>query len=157
MGSFVSMLGANRNAQAQDTMAAVYSQQGEQNQTLLNMSAEDTLRRGQYQAGVAGMRATQLIEKQRVGYATSGVDSQTGTPLQAMADTRMLSSLDQSMIRASAAREAWGLRVKGYQAYEQGQLSAYGAANGADNSRDQAKADAMQAQGEALTLLGKAV
>lgn len=85
------------------------------NQQAAEVGAGDALDRGAQAAGQARMAGSQLIAKQKVGYAAAGVDVQSGSALDAMADARMLSELDAQKLRNNAAREALGYKMKAYQ------------------------------------------
>lgn len=88
------------------------------NKQLAEQAAADALARGNQDAGRARMQGSQLIERQKVGYAASGVDATAGTPLQVMAGTRLMSELDARTLENNAAREAWGYKQHGL-AYQQ--------------------------------------
>lgn len=134
MGSVFSMIGDVNQSNADVQRAQMQGQQGDTNRTLLDMSANSVLDKGSYQAGVIGIRGSQAIGRQQAGYASSGVDLQSGSALDAAGTTRMLSNQDQNMMMANAARSAWGLKVKGQQSYLQGIDAALGSANDAQNA-----------------------
>lgn len=79
----------------------------------LGRSAEaDALQRGAQTAGRLRTQTSQLIAKQRVAYANSGVELTSGTALDVSASTRMIGELDAKTAENNAAREAWGLKTQ---------------------------------------------
>lgn len=98
--------------------------QDKDNAKLALSAAADAVARGNQEAGRARIQASQLIAKQQVAYANSGVDPTVGTPTNVMADTRMMSELDAKTIENNAAREAYGFRKYGIQYQGQASLEA---------------------------------
>ena len=92
------------------------------NAQLANQRAADALQLGAYQAGLARMRGSQVIGAQRAGYASSGIDENTGTAAQEQAQTRMMSELDAQMAQANARRESWGYQAQSKEAGLQAQV-----------------------------------
>lgn len=134
MGGFISAIGDTQKADAERKIAGIYTQEAGQNRQLGNLAAADAIRRGVQQAGAVDLKTAQVAGAQTAGYAASGVDAGSGSALDAMADTRMMSQYDKDVIANNAAREAWGYKVKGMQAYQQGLLNAAGARIGASNA-----------------------
>lgn len=116
LGSLISGAGQAQQGQQQAAIA-------ERNAQLAEAQATDAQQRGGREAGLLRMRASRLTGAQKAAYANSGVDVSSGSPLEAMADTRMMSELDVLTARNNAARQAWGYRVE------------------AQNYREQARAD----------------
>lgn len=71
-------------------------------------AAADARDRGRLQESLFRIRTGQAMERARVSYANSGVDSTTGTPGNVLADTRMMTELDAQTLKNNAAREALG-------------------------------------------------
>jgi hypothetical protein len=86
----------------------------------MNLAAADALQKGNLAAAQAQLKGSQTIGAAKTAFATAGVDTQSGSALHAMVDSRMMSELDAATLRNSAAREAWGYKVKGMEAYQQG-------------------------------------
>lgn len=86
--------------------------QADRNAGIAEMAAQDALQRGDEAALVSKMKYGQIEGQQQAAYGASGVDAQTGTPLEVLGDTAALSSLDAQTIQNNAAREAWGYRNK---------------------------------------------
>lgn len=70
--------------------------------------AVDALRRGALAAGLQRMKGSQVVARQRVGYAASGVDSTVGTPADVASGTEAFNEFDALTIENNAAREALG-------------------------------------------------
>lgn len=115
-----SLIGGAIGAVAANQAAKQQLQQGVQNDRAYQLTAADSIDRGNQEAGKASLKSDQLMGDARTALASSGVDSQSGSGLQALADTRAYSKLDQLTIQNNAAREAWGYKLKGFQALEQG-------------------------------------
>lgn len=105
LGSLLGAGGAIQQGQAQ-------AAQDRANANLAKAQADDALARGGQQAGLLRMRTSQVIGQQKVGYAASGVDTQSGSPLQTMASSRMMGELDVATAKNNAARAAWGYRMQ---------------------------------------------
>lgn len=76
------------------------------------MAGGDARRRGNREAGLIRMAASQAIGRQTVAQGVSGVDSNSGTALEQLGDSRLLSELDIQTAQNNAAREAWGYRAE---------------------------------------------
>lgn len=61
------------------------------------------------------MAGTESVAENKVALAGAGVDIQSGTALDILADTRAQSTLDVETIRNNAAREAWGHKTQAAQ------------------------------------------
>lgn len=103
-----SILGASNDIQQGQAQAG----QDRSNAALAGYQAFDALNRGSRTVGQIRTRGSQIIGQQKVGYAASGIDTQSGTALDTMADSRMMSELDAATVRNNAARQAWGYRVQ---------------------------------------------
>lgn len=72
------------------------------------LAAADAVRRGDIAEEAARTRTRLLISRQMAGYASSGVELGSGSPLQTTADTAMFGELDALTIKNNAQQEAWG-------------------------------------------------
>lgn len=82
------------------------------NAKLADAAAADAIARGTREAGKQRLEGGQLIARQRVAYANSGVDATVGTPATVMENTRATTELDAQTLQNNAAREAWGFKAK---------------------------------------------
>jgi hypothetical protein len=70
--------------------------------------AADALSRGGIAEGQRRMQGSQLLAKQRVAYANSGIEATVGTPADVAASTSLFNEFDAMTIQNNAAREALG-------------------------------------------------
>ena len=107
------------------------------NASELERQARDTAITGQFDSGQAILQARKIRGAQRVGFASSGVDVNTGTAA-AVQDTALLQGLNAAdMLRFNAAKKAHGLntqaawaRYAGDTAMQGGRYSAIGSGFG---------------------------
>lgn len=92
------------------------------NAKLADVAAGDAIARGHLAAATALMRGAQLQGKQTTALAASGVQANTGSALDVLTNTGLMSKLDADKITNDAAREAWGYRTKGSQYRQQAAL-----------------------------------
>jgi|SRR5262245_31935223 len=71
-------------------------------------SAADALQRGAVDTGRLREQGGELINRQKVAYANSGVDPTVGTAANVQAGTAAQVELDAQTIKNNAAAEAWG-------------------------------------------------
>lgn len=83
----------------------------EVNQRIAEMQEQAALQRGRILAGQRRKMAKQLVGKQRVAAAVSGLSLETGSAAELQTETMALSEIDEMTIRNNAAREAFGHRV----------------------------------------------
>jgi hypothetical protein len=105
-GTLLKLLGEGQESHRTRTEAL-------ENKRQAYLAATDAEARGRQEAGGLRTQATQLLAKQRVAYANSGVDSTVGTPANVQAATAGVAELDARTIENNAAREAWGFRQEG--------------------------------------------
>jgi hypothetical protein len=136
LGSQIAMTAASAYGQSKATKAqGRYEQQvAEQNATLANMQAEDTLAQGAKAATQHHVQTKGLIGAQRAVLASQGIDANTGSALDVQADTAALGALDELTIRNNAWRSAWGYKVQASQYTAQGQFALLSAKNKARNT-----------------------
>lgn len=115
MGDFTKIAqgGVNLFAGAMATDSKIHADAANANELervarLEDANAVDSLSRGSLLAGQARMRGSQVIGKQRVAYANSGVDVSVGTPVDVAGGTRLFSEMDAQTLVNNAAREAYG-------------------------------------------------
>ena len=81
------------------------------------LKAKDVRERGAQAEGLSRMKGSEALAKSETEVAASPIEM-SGSPMKALADTRMMSELDALTIRNNAAREAWGHEVQAVQ-YDQ--------------------------------------
>jgi hypothetical protein len=112
--------GAVRQGQAQKQQADYQSAVERNNATIAGWQAEDATQRGRVEEQRQRLHAARIAGAQRAGYASSGVELTSGSPLDTLMDTASLGELDALTIRSNAEREAYGFRS------QQGNLTAQG-------------------------------
>ena len=105
---------------AQDYNEAV----AKQNKKIAEAKAIDEERLGQIEASEKRLETRMKIASQVTGFGAQNVE-QTGTALDILGDTAMFGEIDESRIRANAARRAWGYRMEGHNIDAQTRLSRY--------------------------------
>lgn len=83
--------------------------------------AADAVSRGVVPGVRAAIRGGKVIGTQEAHYAASGVAVGTGSAGDVTAETRIVSSLDEEIIRNNAAREAYGYRTEAQHYRQQGE------------------------------------
>jgi hypothetical protein len=73
--------------------------------------ARDATARGQQAQASSDLKYGALAGRQRSALAASGTDVQSGSALDLLGDTRLMSDLDAQTIRNNAAREAFGYKA----------------------------------------------
>lgn len=110
------------------------------NARLAESAAQGTLFSGQRQEQAKRLETAAFKSKQRVGFATSGVDLSSDSVVRVLTSTDMIGDIDANTIAANAIRAAWGYRTEA--ANHSGQ-AAMASANGqmlAANAQAQAAA-----------------
>lgn len=100
--------GGALKAKAASNQASADSETMEAQARLELKKAVDARQRGAQEAGLARTSGTRAVGEAKAGFAQGNIDVQSGSALDALADTRMASELDVHTIRSNAAREAWG-------------------------------------------------
>lgn len=83
-----------------------------QNARLADASATDAILRGQFAAVSSRLQAGRLAGQQKTALASSGVQVNSGSALDLLNDTSMMSDFDAKMVANRAAREAWGYKTQ---------------------------------------------
>lgn len=110
------------------------NQAAQENAALAELAAQDAEARGGREAARAREAAGKIVGEQKVAFSGSGFDVGQGSPLAAMADTRMMGELDAQTILFNAQREAYGYRRQGRNFRAQGDRAARAGMNQAVGS-----------------------
>lgn len=116
-------------AYAQRTAARAEEAAANQNAKVAENAAADALQRGAAEEGRHRDRVRRLIGTQRAGIGASGIELESGSPLELVSDTAALGELDALTIRSNAAREAYGYRAQGNDMRNQGRIARARGAN----------------------------
>lgn len=113
MGSALSGIATIAMGQVNATAKArAAAEDAEDEQRALAFNAITAGDKGRLEAGKVRMAGSQLIGRQKTGYATSGVALDVGTPASVMESTAGLAELDAQTAENNAAREVWGYRLQ---------------------------------------------
>lgn len=82
----------------------------ERSAQLEEVNAVDALAQGETDAGLSRMKGSEMVARQRVAFASSGVDLSVGTPVQVASSTSRWAELDAQSARNNAMRKAFGYR-----------------------------------------------
>jgi len=94
-----------------------------QNAQFLEGAAGVAQQRGGNAAGLRRMKGSQDIGEARASAGASGLDVGSGSVVDMIADSRMLSELDAQTETNNAAREAWGYKVQATEARARAKLA----------------------------------
>ena len=78
------------------------------NAELLDMKAEDSLKRGGVAEDIQRNKTSQVAGAQRAGMGASGVVVDSGSGAKVLGQTAAMGEMDAQTIRSNAMREAWG-------------------------------------------------
>lgn len=92
------------------------------NATISDEAAGDAILRGQVAAQSALLRGGALAAKQKTAFAGSGVSVNSGSAVDVLSNTSLMSDLDAATITANASRDAWGYRTKADQFNQQANI-----------------------------------
>ena len=128
---FMSLVGAVTSAEANLKRAKYDKEISEGNALTAESAAADAIARSGISGTNARGRGSQIIGHQKAAYAAGNASVGSGSAVQAEAQTRYFSDMDEIIIRNNAAREAMGYRIKANLFRTEGTLAAEGATNDA--------------------------
>jgi hypothetical protein len=108
----VSAYGTLMQGQAASSAANAQAAAEEQNARIADEQARDSMRRGAYDELKLRRQMSILQGQQRSALAASGVEVDTGSPLELQEASRREGDQDAAVIRFNAEREAWGHQVQ---------------------------------------------
>lgn len=109
------VVGGALQGYAAKKQAEIDSKVALQNADVADYQAADSEVRGGVEVGRVRRAGAEAVSAQRVALGASGVDMQSGSALDMLADTRALNEVDAQTARANAARESWGFRAQATQ------------------------------------------
>lgn len=116
-------LGGYQQYQAQGAAADAAEAQSKENAKAAEANARHETMTGLVEEDRRRTLMRQQIASQRVALAANNVDMSMGTPLELLGDTAAIGEQDALMIRANAARSAWGYRVQATDYGNQGRIA----------------------------------
>lgn len=121
--------GAIMQGEAQSAALNYQAQVQRNNATIAAAQAADAQAAGDKDASDNMLRTSQRIGTQRAQAAGSGLDPNSGSPLDIQASTAAIGKEDDLTIRSNTARRVYGYQVQGMSDTAQAQLDASGAQN----------------------------
>lgn len=118
------MAGAGGVTAASQISAGNYADDiSKRNQVALNQQAESVIEAGKVEEGRSRIQTADIKGKQKTGFAASGVDVGSGSPVDILSDTAAFGELDALTIRQGAEADAESLRSRGVSERLQGKLA----------------------------------
>lgn len=108
----ITAVSAYSQAQNQKNQAEYQSQVAANNAKTAEWQAEDAKARGDQAAQDMRRKYAALMGTQRAALAARGLDISDGSANAVLQDTSFFGDWDERAVRANAAREAWGYRVR---------------------------------------------
>lgn len=128
LGAVTGAIGARQQAAAASQNAAYQSQVARNNQIIAEQNAVAAQQTGQARAMNVGLRSRALFGRVRASQAASGIDVNSGSPVDVQETQRRIGELDQLTEAHNAELQAYGYRAQG---------ANYGAEAGLDTMRAQ--------------------
>lgn len=138
--------GTYQQGQQQKAQAEYQAAVANNNAIIAERQAQDSLDRGRVEEQQHRLKVAQMKGTQRSALAASGVQVDSGSALDVVADTAMMGEFDALTIRNNAEREAYAYRVQGSNYQAESGLYSLAGRNAARNG----------SFGAATTLLGGA-
>lgn len=106
------IVGSGLRVNAARQAALSQAAQDDTNADLSEQSGANAIARGDVAGEKANIRSGHAAAEGRQQYATSGVDTASGSPLDVLGDARMIGALDDMTIRNNAFRQAMGFKTE---------------------------------------------
>lgn len=113
VGTGVSALGAIQQGQAQSNAAKYQAAVDRNNSILAQRAAADAVERGKEAEATQRRKTTITLARQRAAVASSGIELDTGSPLDILGDTAQFGELDAQTVRGNTERERLGYEAQG--------------------------------------------
>lgn len=88
-----------------------------------DLQADDAIQRGLSEASLQQLRTRKQIGDDRARYGASGVDVNSGSPVDVAADTAAWGEYERQQVIANSEREAWGYRQEASNLRQQAALT----------------------------------
>lgn len=108
----IAAAGAYSQAQTSKNQAEYQGKVNANNQQTAEWQAQDAVQRGNAEAAATRRKYAALEGTQRAGLAARGLDITDGSANAALTDTEFFSQVDENMVHANAARNAWGYKMQ---------------------------------------------
>ena len=111
-GAWSSAQGTKAAMQSQATIAETQAQIAELNAEGAEFNAQQSLLAGQRREQNVRLKGAQLKSTQRAGMAANGIDLGSGSAVNVLTTTDLMSEEDANAVKLDAVRSAWGYRTQ---------------------------------------------
>lgn len=111
-GAYSSSLAAREAMQSQANIANTQASISELNAEGAEFSAQQTLLAGQRREQNVRLKGAQLKSTQRAGMAANGIDLGSGSAVNVLTTTDLMTDEDAAAVKLDAVRSAWGYRTQ---------------------------------------------
>lgn len=122
-GAGVSAYGAQQGGQASKAAYTYQAQVAQNNKVIADRNAQYALQTGEVEAQMQGMKTGQNLGTAKTVQAASGLDVNSGSPLEVREQIASMGSFDEMMIRSNAQRKSYGAKVEGMNQQAQADIS----------------------------------
>lgn len=129
VGGGINMMGARSSADAQESMYNYRAQVAANNEIIAQRNAAAAVERGGIEATNQSLKSAQVLGRQKVAQAGSGLDVNSGSNLAVRQSTSDLAHLDMLTILDNARRTASGYQVQAMNFASEGTLNRAAAQN----------------------------
>ncbi len=129
IGVGLSAMSAYSQSQAKQNQYAYQAAMARNNQTAANYAADSTRKKGKIVEQQHRIRVGQLKDKQKTSLAASGVEVDSGSALDILADTAEMGEWDAQMIRHNTMMKVWEHQLAANNAGAQAGLYSNAASN----------------------------
>lgn len=134
MMAATSLAGAYAQAQAAQAQGDFQKKMSDLNAEIADRQAEDAEQRGGVEAGRAIIKGRRAADSARVAAAAAGLDPNSGSAADLIAESEAAGQMDAITIKNNAAREAWGYKVNAISSRSSGQMAQLAGSNEARNT-----------------------
>lgn len=118
-----SAYGAHQAGQAGKAAYTYQAQVAKNNKVIADRNAEYALATGETEAQMKGMKTAQDLGNAKTIQAASGLDVNSGSPLEVREQIASMGSFDEMMIRSNAQRKSYAAKVEGTNQQAQADIS----------------------------------
>jgi len=115
--------GGVQQAQAQKAAGNAQEAQAKENAKAADVQARNAVLTGQIDEDRRRQQTRRMLATQRATFAANNVDMSSGSAADILGDTAAIGEQDALLLRANAAREAWGFKVDANNYGNQGRMA----------------------------------
>jgi hypothetical protein len=128
-GGAVKAFGDLFGGAAQKSMYQYQAGLARMNAQITAQNANYAIQKGEVQAETSGMKTAEQIGSIKAAQAASGLDVNKGSPVSVRTSQQEVGNYDQALLRANAAKAAYGYRVQGLTDQEQARIDEFAGQN----------------------------